>query len=76
MQSHNNWWYTLNEVQKQNIWFNEVVTKWWSDLSLSDKMALSNKVIGTIQYGKLTKEHKIELYKNTLQNGKSNYKWQ
>ena len=71
MQKHNNWWYTLTEPQKQNIWFNEVVTKWWGGLSLSDKMAFSNKVIGTIQYCKLTKEHKIDLYKNSLQNGKS-----
>lgn len=59
----NNWWNALSENEKQNVWYNEVVAIWWSGLNLSNKIALSNKIIGSIQYAKVTKEQKIEMYK-------------
>jgi hypothetical protein len=65
---HYNWWGSLSEKQKENVWYNEVVSPWWGNLNLSDKMSISTKEIGTIDFNKVTKEQKIKLYKDGITN--------
>lgn len=61
---YNNWWNNLSEEQKQNIWFNEAVSKWWNGLDIGEKISYSNSKIGSGVYGKLTQKQKIEIYEN------------